>query len=137
MFPNIMRNVDSNQCFRMPCTQFLLTSIKHSAHLPFYWHKRFEWFYGLMSAGHKWNQCKTFLAEIEILWRCRNAYISIHPVAIDFKTRREKIYLKCFTYIHSIICTHYLVTNRSKYNLHNDPLIYLPKIKICLLNNQF
>ena len=91
MFPNIMCNVNSNQCFRMPCTKFLLTSIKHSAHLPFYWQKRFEWFYGLMSAIHKWNQCKTFLAEIEIHLRCRNASISIQPVAIDFKQAEKKI----------------------------------------------
>ena len=90
MFPNIMCNVNSNQCFRMPCTNFLLTSIKHSAHLPFYWQKRLEWFYGLMSAIHKWNQCKTFLAEIEIHLRCRNAYISIHPVAIDLKQAEKK-----------------------------------------------
>ena len=126
MFPNIMRNVDSNQCFRMPCTQFLLNSIKHSAHLPFYWHKLFEWFYGLMSAGHKWNQCKTFVAEIEIHLRCCNTYISIHFVVVDFKTGKEKMYRIRFTYIYSIICTHYLGTNNS----YIDTLIVLPWIRL-------
>ena len=102
MMPNIMRNVDSNRCFRMQCTQFLLTSIKHIVHLSFYWHKRFEWFYGFKSAIHKWNQSRTFLAEFEILLRCFNAYISIHPVVIDLK----KSFLNPFyLYLFHNLCT--------------------------------